>query len=112
MPASRVGFQRHSSGLWGSRGSPRVGHCHGNPSSASGAKSLVQGHMAGKLRWARTQDSAGQGGSQSLGDCGTEQGVGPAAQVLGQLVGWAARFQEAPWQESERRVGQDPRLPS
>lgn len=92
--------------------SPRVGHCHGNPSLASGAKSLVQGHMAGKLCWAWTQDSAGRGGSQSLGDCGKEKGVGPAAHVLGQLGGWAGRFREAPWQESERCVGQDPRLPS
>lgn len=106
-----MGFLRHSSGLWGPRGSPGVGHCHGNPSLASGAKSLVQGHMAGKLCWAWTQDSVGQGSRQDLGGCGKESGVWPAAHVLGQLGGWAGRFQEAAWQESERHVGQIPGFP-
>lgn len=32
------------------------------------------------------------------------RGVWPAALVLGQLGGWAGGSQEAPWQESERRV--------
>lgn len=38
------------------------------PQAGLRAKSLVQGHMAGKLCWAWTRDSAGQRGSQGLGD--------------------------------------------
>lgn len=59
------------------------------PQAGLRAKSLVQGHMAGKLCWAWTRDSAGQRGSQGLGDWKGERGMAcsPRSGPMGR-VGW------------------------